>query len=74
MMLTQAKEDSIEHKKQLMQVERQLEVAKVAEQKVDTLKEQITSLSQAKQMAEGQHRDTVMDLNGKLNEKDALLQ
>ena len=48
-------------------------MVKQQEDKLERLGEQLHDVLQEKKRVEAGHRDTVMDLNGKLNEKEQLL-
>lgn len=44
------------------------------EEQIERMETKVQEISQEKKNAEAAHRETVMDLNGKLNEKDSHLQ
>ena len=50
------------------------EMLKEQEKEMGTLQKMVEDIAQEKKRIEAGHRDTVMDLNGKVNEKEALLQ
>lgn len=73
MQLTKALEETKTINKRLSQQEAFLAQAKVREELVDKLESRIQEMSQERGSIEAAHRDTVMDLNGKINERDQLI-
>ena len=73
MQLTKATEEVKAAQVKLAAAKKAEQLLKQQEEELERLREQLHDLAQEKKRAEAAHRDTVMDLNGKLNEKDQLL-
>ena len=73
MQLTKALEEAKAHQKKAANADRMTEKVKIMEELAQKLETKMSEQIQERKSLEQQHRELVMDLNGKINEKDQLI-